>query len=122
MDLHNRKTGQYGEELAANYLKDKGYKVLKRNFRTRFAELDIICKKNDKLIFVEVKTRIGDEKGKPYEAVDGRKVGILMRACQCFLLQNPYKDCKLSIDVISIILNNDNTIREFRHFENIFGY
>ena len=98
---------------------DNGYKIIMRNFRTRYAELDIICRKGDKIIFTEVKTRVGDRLGKPYEAITNRKIHNLMRACQCFLLQNPYKDCKLSIDAISIILNDDDSIREFKHFENI---
>ncbi|MBP5618294.1 MAG: YraN family protein, partial [Clostridia bacterium] len=50
-------TGERGEKLAARYLRRKGYRILERNFQTRFGEIDLIARKGDQLVFVEVKTR-----------------------------------------------------------------
>ncbi len=118
--MDNRNVGQSGEKIAANYLQKKGYKILHKNFHTHWGEIDIIAEKNNKLCFIEVKTRINTSYGQPYEAVTDRKVQHLMRPINYFLLQKKYKDYKLSLDVVSIILNANKTINEIKHFENIY--
>lgn len=72
--------GQLGEELASSYLRNHRYTILTKNFRTRAGEIDIICRDGETLVFVEVKTRVGDFRGKPYEAVDFRKLSHLKKA------------------------------------------
>ncbi|WP_276661388.1 YraN family protein, partial [Syntrophomonas wolfei] len=61
----NRELGLWGEELAAQYLGKKGYKILERNFYTRYGELDLVCEKDDNIVFVEVKTRRSTRFGSP---------------------------------------------------------
>ena len=72
-NLHNKILGRQGEDLAVKYLKNHGYKILERNFKTPFGEADIIALKKDFYCFVEVKTRCGDGFGAPSEAVDRKK-------------------------------------------------
>ena len=68
-DVYKKVLGQKGEKLVEGYLKKKGCKILKRNYRTPFGEADIIAEDKDEIIFVEVKTRTGESYGSPREAV-----------------------------------------------------
>ena len=72
-DVHKKVLGKVGEKVVAKYLKKQGYKVLKRNYKTPFGEADIVATDNDEVVFIEVKTRIGDSFGLPREAVDTQK-------------------------------------------------
>jgi len=96
--------GRIGEDLAQQYLISLGYMIKERNYRTKLGEMDIIATKNNTLYFCEVKTRIGDLHGKPYEAVTYRKLQHVHRAAQAYLLQKNIKNSKLSLQVISIEL------------------
>jgi len=118
--MHNNQTvGKIGEEMAQNFLQKKDYKILEKNFRSRYGEIDLIAIKDNLIKFVEVKTRIGTSKGMPYEAVNYYKIKHLERACQYFLLKKNLKNYKLSLDVISIILNGKLEIEKIDFFENI---
>ncbi len=121
MTLDNQNTGRLGEEIAVSYLKSKGYVILQKNYRSHWGEIDIVAKKNSTLSFVEVKTRKSANYGKPYEAVNLSKVKKLMRPVQYFLLQNNYKEYKLSLDVISIMLSIEGTVDKLKHFKNIYS-
>ena len=65
MKQFNLQKGSRGEEEAARYLGQKGYQILERNHRTKFGELDIIASDKETLVFVEVKTKIGEDFGSP---------------------------------------------------------
>lgn len=118
MTLYRKNIGKTGEEIALKLLQDKDYKIIFKNFRSRYAEIDIIAQKKDLYIFVEVKTRVGDAKGKPYEAINPQKIHHIKRAVEYFLLLNKIKGYKLRIDVISIILDSQLLPVEIKHFEN----
>ena len=68
-----KQVGSKGEVLAAEFLKDKGYRIIERNYKTPVGELDIIAKDGETLVFIEVKTRSNNAFGYPFEAVDSRK-------------------------------------------------
>ena len=119
MTRYKKDLGHRGEIEAINYLRKKGYQILKQNFHTHWGEIDIIALKETKLSFFEVKTRRNESFGKPFEAVNSTKVRRLMRPIQYFLLQNNYKNYKLSLDVISIVLNSDLTVKSLKHFANV---
>ena len=112
-------TGKLGENLAKNFLKAKGYRILEQNFRSTLGEIDLITKKDQTLHFIEVKTRIGLSKGFPYEAVNSRKRGHLIRSLQVYQKKNKLKDEKLSLDVISIVLNQDQSVNKLDFYESI---
>lgn len=111
--------GRLGEIKACEYLQRKNYQIIATNFKTKFGEIDIICKKDNQLIFVEVKSRISDLKGKPYESITSKKLKHFQKAVYYFLSQNDLFDQKLRIDVISIEFNHDNSVKRFQHFENL---
>lgn len=111
--------GKLGEQIASDHLASKGLHIIDRNFRTKYGEIDLIIKKDKKIIFVEVKTRIGDQKGKPYEAVTRSKYGHLKLAAELYVLKNNLKEYKLSIHVVSIILASDLKVEKIDHFEDV---
>jgi putative endonuclease len=79
VSLFKRLLGQEGEERAAQFLVQKGYRILERNYRTRSGEIDLIALHKDEVVFVEVKTRTSDAFGAPELAVNPRKQGRMIR-------------------------------------------
>lgn len=107
--------GSCGEDIAAHYLKNEGYNILLRNYKTPYGEADIVAKEGDTIVFVEVKTRTNKSFGQPFEAVDFRKQERLKRIA-LFFLKNSELNLKIRFDVISITVqdgsHNINHIRE----------
>ena len=96
--------GARGEKLAAEFLKRNGYKILYRNFRARRGgEVDLVCRDNDTLVFVEVKTRSGTNFGRPFEAINMAKRKLISRGALAWLqlLDNP--DILFRFDVVEIV-------------------
>jgi putative endonuclease len=97
--------GVRGEKLACRYLRGNGYKILFRNFRGRSGgEIDVVCRDNDTLVFVEVKTRAREDFGRPVEAVDRQKRKRISRGALAWLrmLDNP--DILFRFDVVEVIV------------------
>ena len=115
----NKSIGSIGEEFAAQFLVDNDFYILKRNATSRWGELDIVAEKNKKIYFVEVKTRISTHYGNPYEAVDYMKVRKLARTIDYFILANRLEKRKLQLDVISIELNTDYTLKSLKRYEDV---
>jgi putative endonuclease len=104
--------GARGEKLARRYLKRNGYKVLLCNFRGRSGgEIDVVCRDNDTLVFVEVKTRGREDFGRPFEAVDREKRKRISRGALAWLrmLDNP--DILFRFDVVEVIIADDSKPR-----------
>lgn len=102
-----RKLGIQGEEMAAMYLTKNGYQIITRNYYTRYGELDIICEKNNTIIFVEVKTRTSTRYGLPQEAVTNMKIAHLKKAAMIYLnsLNKRYREIRF--DVIAILITGE---------------
>ena len=100
-------SGRRGEDLAHRYLQSKGYLVVARNFRTRTgsAEVDIIARKEDAVVFVEVKSRDSDDFGPPDRAVDQEKQLRIMKAAVEYLRRADVKNEQARFDIINIILS-----------------
>jgi len=109
--------GQKGEDIAAHYLKEKGYKILHRNYRTPLGEADVIMADNDILVFVEVKTRSGTAFGEPFEAVDFRKQEKIRRIALYYLKLNKLQK-QVRFDVVSIVSSNGRP--DIRHIVEAF--
>jgi len=116
---HKQSLGKYGEDLAASYLQTKGYTIIKRNFKARYGEIDIIARNDSTLIYVEVKTRIGKKYGLPEEAVTKRKIHEVTVTSEFYTMLHPYLPKSRRIDVIAIELYPDKTMKDLRHIENI---
>ncbi len=106
--MHNKNLGELGEDIAVEYLAENDFSILYRNFRSKFGEIDVIAKKDEKIYFIEVKTRSNFKKGMPYEAVNYRKQQQLRKAATYFLLEHNYAKYKCSIGVISVFLESES--------------
>lgn len=112
------KVGKLGEDLACEYIKKRGYKLLARNWKSRrWGELDIVAVDRGVLVFIEVKTRSPGSLGKPFEAVNYYKIKSLLKTAQNYKLQNPNTPEQLRIDVASIVLESPP---EIEYFESVY--
>ncbi len=116
---HKQRLGKIGEDLAVEYLRKHGYRILERNFKKRYGELDIIALDGKTLVFVEVKTRIGREFGKPEEAVTPWKLREVIQTAHFYKMLHPELPESLRIDVIGIELDFDETLKYFNHIQNV---
>jgi len=104
---NNSLLGKLGEDYAVKLLQAAGYKIIGRNFHSRFGEIDIIAQDNDTLVFVEVKARWEDKFGRPQEAVNTRKINSIMKTGEYFKLLNPQTPDLIRIDVVALtVLGN----------------
>ena len=110
--------GAKGEIIAQEHLKKKGYEILECNWRFKKAEIDVICQKDDVLIFVEVKTRKSDYFGKPEEFVSKKKEKLMFLAANEYMEQINH-DWEIRFDIISIIAPRDGEV-ELNHFQDAF--
>jgi putative endonuclease len=108
-----------GENLACEYLKKKGYKIIERNFRKGYGELDIIAVKDKTLIYVEVKTRTSEVYGKPIEAISYYKLKSLVKTAEFYKHLHPELPEALRMDAISIMLDENGNASNIEHNENL---
>lgn len=95
--------GKFGEGKACEFLKDEGYTIIERNFKTRFGEIDIIAKENNCLAFIEVKTRSNLNFGLPEEAITQAKRAHLIKSAYNYLASNKSRYDSLRFDVVSVL-------------------
>ncbi len=110
-----------GEELAAKFLQEKGYKIIDRNFRKGYGEIDIIAIQGRTLVFIEVKTRSGGLYGTPFEQISYFKLRSLKKTAEFYKLLNPKLPDALRIDAISVLLDYSGNLSNIEHIENISG-
>ena len=101
-NFYKKLLGKVGEEKAVKYLKKQGIKILARNYKNAFGEIDIIAKDGEYTVFCEVKTRTGDAFGNPAEAVDFRKRQKYAKIAAAYLLSKGLTDSACRFDVIEI--------------------
>jgi putative endonuclease len=107
----NKLLGQIGEDLVADYYSSLGYKLVEKNYITPFGkqigELDLIVKKNNELVFVEVKTRTSNRFGGPFEAVDQNKQKKLVKTAKMYLkLHEEFQNFSIRFDVAAVDFDN----------------
>ncbi|KKU48395.1 MAG: hypothetical protein UX79_C0011G0007 [candidate division WWE3 bacterium GW2011_GWB1_47_11] len=115
--MTNVKKGKFGEEIARNFLRSKGYIPLYSNWYCRWGELDLVCKYYDTLVFVEVKYRTSLNHGAPYDAITSRKKKNLLRTINYFLLQHKLFDTSYRLDVVGVVKVTGGV--EINHYESI---
>lgn len=129
MSTNRQKLGGWGENLAAEFLAEKGYKVLERNARTPFGEIDIVaCQEGSSAgdrgrpapltVFVEVKTRATRTFGFPEGSINARKRQHMLAAAQSYMQAHPDLGVDWRIDVIAIEGRPSRTAPAIVHFEN----
>lgn len=110
-----------GEDQATLLLQKKGYKILERNFKARYGEIDIVATYKDTLVFVEVKTRTSHEFGTPLEAITSWKLKAVVKTAQFYQLTHKNLPEGLRIDAVAVLLNLDGEVDSIEHMENITG-
>ena len=111
--------GKKGEDLACKMLEEKGFEILKRNWRFSHGEIDIVAKDNDILVFVEVKTRSNLEFGPPELAITRSKQNQIRKMASAYLYINEIKDKDCRIDVVAILFQ-DSGKPKINHLVNAF--
>lgn len=120
--IDKQRVGKIGETAASNYLFSKGYQIKHRNFRAKqYGEVDIMAihPNGNTLVFVEVKTRIGNEFGRPEEAATSAKLHEIRKMVDYYYNLYPQTKLPPQIDVVAVTLNGDETVSIVEHFENV---
>ena len=104
--MTKKEFGQFGEDKAAEYLNEKGYRILERNYSCKLGEVDIIARKGDTLCFIEVKTRSSFLYGSPGEAVGKSKMSHIKRVAEIYIRQKGLYPLRVSFDVMEVMFNH----------------
>jgi putative endonuclease len=113
--------GRTGEQVAASFLFDRGYRVLARNQRTPLGELDLICRTPSQIVVVEVKARSGNDYGSGLEAIGPRKARRLRAAAMWWLSERGLLPCDLRFDAVIVALDGFGLPRSLEHVKDILG-
>lgn len=97
---HNQRVGRWGEEVAVEYLAQRGHVIVARNARTPYGEIDIVAKQGEAVIFVEVKTRTSNTMGLPEESITARKRQHMVAAAEHYAAEHEIDNWQ--IDVVAI--------------------
>lgn len=112
--------GRRGEALANDFLEEKGYQILARNWRHKRSEIDLIARVGSFIVFVEVKTRSTAVFGEPEDFVSEKKQEMMINAAEIFFEQNTQEaGIEVRFDIISVIINPSGAI--VQHFEDAFS-
>jgi len=112
MSLTKLQQGKRGEDLAVEFLKKKGFKIIDRNFRIRGGEIDIVALEKDVLVFIEVKTRSSSEFGSPLESITYWKLKALVKTAQFYKIKHRGLPDAMRIDAVSVKINYNTGITE----------
>ena len=116
LTTYKKTVGDFGEDLVEEYLRNKGYDILDRNFRKAFGEIDTIARIDEIVVFVEVKTRKNKDFANPSEAVTISKQQKIIKASQAYLMENDLTDSIIRFDVAEVIRVDG----EINYIENAF--
>lgn len=109
--------GKDGEKAAAKFLEEHGYRVLKYNYRSKRAEIDLICTKEDLLIFVEVKTRSSTTYGEPETFVSENQIRSIVGAAEQFIIEYAWSG-ELRFDILALVRDKEEYL--ISHFKDAF--
>ena len=117
MKAFNRTKGRLAEDIAAQALRAKGYDILAQNFSTRFGEIDIIAKQKDTMVFVEVKSKTGNDFGIPEDMISKRKLRRIYTMAQLYMGE---KNVPSRVDIVAIVLGQSGEVLRLTHYENVY--
>ena len=123
MAEHNE-VGKIGEDLARKYLEKEGYKILEQNYKTKYAEIDLVAEKPSKflkpstLVFVEVRTKVGEQWGSPEDTINKAKLWKVLQNAKSYTAFKRWQGPE-RIDAICIVLKPDMSVLRLTHHENI---
>jgi putative endonuclease len=109
--------GRRGEQLAADYLVAKGYRLLEKNWRCQAGELDIVAQDGETLVAVEVRTRRGRSLGSPEESITLAKQLRLVDLSETYVQETDWSG-PLRIDVVAVVIDRRGQVQRLDHYEN----
>lgn len=116
MTSQNKDIGYLGEHLAKEFLLKNDYKILSSNYNTKLGEIDLICFKNDIVIFVEVKSRYSLNYGMPLESVSSSKINRIKKVAKYYLYTNNiYYSYYIRFDIIEVFFNYIDNSYKINH-------
>ena len=118
MKKENYQKGKRGEEIAKDYLEQKGWIWIKSNYKNQLGEIDLIMKDDETLVFVEVKLKVGEEFGQPEEMIGWGKRWQIRRVAEAFVALEKPKQSKYRIDGVCIVMELGK-IKRINHYENL---
>lgn len=113
------KIGNFGQNLAKDYLLKRGYQICGENFRVLEGELDLIAAKDKQLVFIEVKTRLSNKYGLPDEAVDGHKLRKMQEAALKYMTNQGFNSDNYRYDLVAVLVDKNEKKAIIRHYKNI---
>ncbi len=120
MVARHLKRGQSGEQMARVFLQEQGYKIIETNWRCKSGELDIICRKEGLLVFVEVKTKHDTKFGLPGEALTSKKQRRLAKTALVYLSVKNMWHVPCRFDLVAICVNEQTC--EMEHVPDVFEF
>ncbi|MGL4772489.1 MAG: YraN family protein [Clostridium sp.] len=121
MSSYNTPIGKYGEDVAEDFLKNKDYLIIERNYLIAGGEIDIVCFKEGIMVFVEVKSRYNTKYISPCEYVDKSKRENILRTANKYINNHNLWNLLFRFDVIEVYLNDIDNSFIINHIENAFN-
>jgi putative endonuclease len=103
-DMRRIRTGRRGEDLAAGYLETAGYRIIERNYRCLFGEMDLVARDGGTVVFIEVKSRRSNRFGPPQSSVGLKKQKKMSQIALHYLEEKQLHSCEARFDVIAVLL------------------
>ena len=111
--------GAWGEQKASEFFKAKSYQIVAQNVRTPYGEIDLIVQKENRLHFVEVKTRTTNQFGLPEKAITEKKFVHMLESAESYLQAHPEFEGESQIDVVAVQTSANRDKVDIHHFENV---
>jgi len=103
--MKKQETGKLGEQVACKALEKQGYRILEKNYRCRYGEIDIVARQRDYIVFIEVRSKTGNAFGTPEESVTAAKKNKLIATALDYLSSHPGLPENWRIDFVAVELN-----------------
>ena len=116
---YQQEIGKLGERIAAEFLLQKGFELLDKNYHTRYGELDLVAGISESTVFVEVKTRTSDSFGDPESSITDAKLERIQNAALLWLQDHVEASDDWRIDVVAVNLDHRKKLKEIQHFINV---
>lgn len=120
LNMDKKTTGNFGENVACNYLQTKNYQILERNYRLGHLELDIVAKKDGQFFLFEIKTRRYHQTESGESLISNRQMANLKKAARCYAVKFQISFTLIHFDLILIIVNRQQNSVKLKHYQNIF--
>ena len=117
--MNAKELAKFGEDIAVKFLGHNGYQIIERNYHSVYGEIDIICKKSNQLIFVEVKARKSNKFGEPLDAITEKKREKIIKTTYHYLAKYNL-ELPLRFDIITIQYISKDKNYKFQHIKNAF--